>query len=78
MASQSAEMELTEDMRCASMALAVSLDSSADHRLVHRMRSLGTQCSYTLRAAGEGSNGAPTSMRRAGLSSRSVAQPALG
>ena len=47
-ASQSAEMELTEEMRCASMALAVSLDSSADHRLVHRMRSWGTQCAYTL------------------------------
>ena len=47
-ASQSAEMVLTEEMRCASIALAVSLDSSALHRLVHRMRSSGTQCWYTL------------------------------
>ncbi len=57
MASQSAEIELTEEMRCANMALAVSLDSSADHRLVHRMRSFGTQCSYTLHASGESSDG---------------------
>ena len=41
-------MELMEEMRCASMALAVSLDSSALHRLAHRMRSSGIQCSYTL------------------------------
>ena len=47
-ASHSAEMVLTEEMRCASIALAVSLDSSALHRLVHRMRSSGTQCWYTL------------------------------
>ena len=47
-ASQSAEMELMEEMRCARKALAVSLDSSADHRLAFRMRSVGIQCSYTL------------------------------
>lgn len=47
-ASQSAEMEFMEEMRCASMALAVSLASSADHRLARRMRSWGTQCAYTL------------------------------
>ena len=47
-ASQSAEMELMEEMRCARKAFAVSLDSSADHRLAHRMRSTGIQCSYTL------------------------------
>ena len=53
-ASQSAEIEFIEEMRCASIALAVSLDSSADHRLVHRMRSLGTQCAYTLRSRERG------------------------
>ena len=42
-ASQSAEMELMEEMRCASIAFAVSLESSADHKLEHRMRSVGTQ-----------------------------------
>ena len=47
-ASQRAEMALMEEMRCASIALAVSLDSSADHRLVVSTRSLGIQCSYTL------------------------------
>lgn len=46
-ASHSAEMEFMELMRCASMALAVSLDNSADQRLVRRMRSWGTQCAYT-------------------------------
>jgi hypothetical protein len=43
-ASQSAEKALIEEMRCASIALAASLESSADQRLVQRMRSLGTQC----------------------------------
>lgn len=47
-ASHSAEMELMEEILCARKALAVSLDSSADHRLAHRMRSSGIQCSYTL------------------------------
>lgn len=42
-ASQSAEMELMDEMRCASIALAVSLPSSADQRLVQMMRSVGTQ-----------------------------------
>ena len=37
-----------EEMRCARKAFAVSLDSSADHRFAHRMRSSGIQCSYTL------------------------------
>ena len=46
-ASQSADMELMEEMRCARNALAVSLDSSALHRLAHKMRSTGIQCSYT-------------------------------
>lgn len=40
-------MALTDEMRCASMALAVSLASSADHRLLVRMRSSGIQCAYT-------------------------------
>ena len=35
-----------EEMRCARKALAVSLESSALHRLAVRMRSLGTQRSY--------------------------------
>ena len=47
-ASHSAEIELIEEIRCARNALAVSLDSSADHRLAHKMRSSGIQCSYTL------------------------------
>lgn len=46
-ASQRAEMLFMLLMRCASMALAVSLVSSADQRLVSRMRSRGTQCAYT-------------------------------
>jgi hypothetical protein len=45
--SQSALIELMLLMRCASMALAVSLANSALHRLVARMRSRGTQCAYT-------------------------------
>lgn len=45
--SHSALMELMLLMRWASMALAVSLASSALHRLVVRMRSRGTQCAYT-------------------------------
>ena len=40
-------MVFMEEMRWASMALAVSLESSADQRLVQRMRSWGTQCAYT-------------------------------
>mmetsp|Transcript_23465 Transcript_23465/g.64691 ORF Transcript_23465/g.64691 Transcript_23465/m.64691 type:complete len:230 (+) Transcript_23465:1092-1781(+) len=51
-ASQRALMELMEEMRCARKALAVSLASSADHRLAVRMRSTGIQWLYThLRAA---------------------------
>mmetsp|Transcript_3739 Transcript_3739/g.10715 ORF Transcript_3739/g.10715 Transcript_3739/m.10715 type:complete len:231 (-) Transcript_3739:399-1091(-) len=46
-ASQRAEIELTEDILWASMALAVSFDSSADHRFVFRMRSSGIQWAYT-------------------------------
>mmetsp|Transcript_55 Transcript_55/g.202 ORF Transcript_55/g.202 Transcript_55/m.202 type:complete len:230 (-) Transcript_55:325-1014(-) len=46
--SHRALMELTELMRCANMAFAVSLVSSADQRLVRRMFSSGTQCAYTL------------------------------
>ena len=42
-ASQRAEMELIEEIRCARKALATSLESSDDHRLVVRMRSRGTQ-----------------------------------
>ena len=47
-ASQSAEMLLMEEMRCARKALAVSLDSSALQRFAVRMRSAGTHCWYTL------------------------------
>ena len=46
-ASQSAEMELMEEMRCASIALAVSLESSADQRLDVSTCSRGTQFAYT-------------------------------
>src|SRR5213075_935920 len=42
-ASQRAEMELIDEMRCARNALATSFDSSDDHRLVVMMRSRGTQ-----------------------------------
>ena len=42
-ASQRAEIELIDEMRCARNALATSLESSEDHRLVVTMRSLGTQ-----------------------------------
>jgi hypothetical protein len=42
-ASQSAEMAFTEEILCAKNALAASLESSADHRLVVRILSSGTQ-----------------------------------
>ena len=42
-ASQRAEMELMELTLCARKALATSLESSDDHRLVVRTFSLGTQ-----------------------------------
>lgn len=45
--SQMAEMVLMDEMRWASMALAVSLASSADQRFVSKMRSSGTQWAYT-------------------------------
>ena len=48
-ASHSAEMELMDEIRCASMALAVSLVNSADQRLVSRIRSRGT-CRHVHRA----------------------------
>ena len=41
-------MEFMEEMRWASMAFAVSLDSSALQRLQVSTRSVGIQCSYTL------------------------------
>lgn len=41
--SQSAEIELIDEMRCARKALAVSLESSADQRLVVSTFSGGTQ-----------------------------------
>merc|ERR1719326_287790 len=41
--SQSAEMELMEDTRCARNALATNLEHSEDQRLVVRIRSLGIQ-----------------------------------
>lgn len=46
-ASQRAEMELIDDTRWARKALATSLDSSEDHRLVVRICSGGTQCAHT-------------------------------
>jgi hypothetical protein len=46
-ASHSADTELMEEMRCARNALATSLDSSDDHRLVVMMRSRGTHWLYT-------------------------------
>ena len=42
-ASQRADKELIEDIRCAKKAFAVSLDSSDDHKLVVNMFSLATQ-----------------------------------
>ena len=42
-ASHSAEIELIDEMRCARKAFAVSLESSADHRLVVRTCWVGTQ-----------------------------------
>ena len=45
--SHSAEMELIDDTRCARKALATSLESSDDHRLVVRICARGTQCAYT-------------------------------
>mmetsp|Transcript_25026 Transcript_25026/g.80680 ORF Transcript_25026/g.80680 Transcript_25026/m.80680 type:complete len:229 (+) Transcript_25026:647-1333(+) len=45
--SHRAEMLLMEEMRCAKKALATSLLSSLDHRLVVMMRSRGTHRAYT-------------------------------
>ena len=42
-ASQSAEIELIDEIRCARKAFATSFDSSDDQRFVVRMRSRGTQ-----------------------------------
>ena len=50
-ASQSALIALMLLMRCARNALAVSLASSALHRLAVRMRSSGIQCWYTALSA---------------------------
>ena len=44
--SQSAEILLTEEIRCASIALATSLESSLLQTLVSSRRSRGTQCAY--------------------------------
>lgn len=52
--SHSAEMELMLLMRCARKALATSLDSSDDQRLVVIMRSRGTHCEYTAASCGQG------------------------
>ena len=41
--SQSAEIALIDDTRCAKNALATSFESSEDHTLVCKMRSLGNQ-----------------------------------
>mmetsp|Transcript_23008 Transcript_23008/g.57773 ORF Transcript_23008/g.57773 Transcript_23008/m.57773 type:complete len:231 (+) Transcript_23008:756-1448(+) len=46
-ASHRAEMEFTLEIRCARKALATSLESSEDHRLVVRICSRGTQLAYT-------------------------------
>merc|ERR1719230_2338255 len=40
--SHNAEIELIEEMRCARKALAVSFESSADHKLVVSTCSVGT------------------------------------
>ena len=45
-ASQMADKALTEEMRCASMALAASLDSSEDHKPTVRIFSLLKDCQY--------------------------------
>ena len=45
--SQSADIAFIDDTRCASIAFAVSLDSSADHRLARSTRRGSTQRSYT-------------------------------
>jgi hypothetical protein len=42
-ASHRAEMAFIDETRCASIALAVSFDSSADHRLARNTRSVGIQ-----------------------------------
>ena len=46
-ASQRAEMELTEDTRWANMAFATNFESSDDHKFVVRIFSRGTQFAYT-------------------------------
>src|SRR5438045_8296209 len=46
-ASHNAEIELIDEIRCARNALATSLDSSEDHKLVVKIRSRGTQRAYT-------------------------------
>merc|ERR1719473_2503432 len=77
--SQSAEMELMEEMRWARKALAVSLESSADQRLVVSTCALGTHCRYTsamywTAASPCGVVGPPT-RTRSGLKRSSMAVP---
>merc|ERR1719473_70182 len=78
-ASQRAEMELIDEMRCARKAFAVSLESSALHRLVVSTCASGTQRRYTsamnlIAARPCGVCGPPTSTR-SGLKRSLMAVP---
>src|SRR3954471_9866558 len=70
-ASQSAEMELMEEMRCARKAFATSFESSDDQRFVVKIRSRGTQRAYTstkdLTAASPSGVRSPPIKTRSGL-----------
>mmetsp|Transcript_2147 Transcript_2147/g.3966 ORF Transcript_2147/g.3966 Transcript_2147/m.3966 type:complete len:302 (-) Transcript_2147:241-1146(-) len=78
-ASQRAEIELILDTRCAKNALATSLDSSEDHKLVVMIDSRGTQRAYTstrraMAAAPASDSSAPINTRP-GFSRSRIAVP---
>lgn len=52
-ASHIAERALIDEMRCANIALAASLESSEDHRPTVRIRFSGTQFAYTFARASQ-------------------------
>mmetsp|Transcript_10105 Transcript_10105/g.30644 ORF Transcript_10105/g.30644 Transcript_10105/m.30644 type:complete len:230 (+) Transcript_10105:980-1669(+) len=78
-ASHNAEIELIDETRWASMALATSLESSEDHRFVVSTRSLGTHFVYTstmtLHAARPSGVWSEPSSTRGGFSKSGTAVP---
>src|SRR5690606_27719500 len=73
--SQSSEMALMEEIRCAKKALAVNLDNSDDHRLVFKILSWGTQAPYISDRHSMAFSDSPPIKTRSGLSKSSTAVP---